>query len=143
MGVVFTNGCFDLIHIGHIKLLKECEKLGGIVVVGINTDESVRRLKGGGRPINPQDERAEILASLEMVDLVVLFDEDTPLELIKEIKPHILVKGGDYNKDEIVGAKEVEGWGGEVVIFPLIEGISTSTKLEKIYESVRDNTGET
>lgn len=143
MGVVFTNGCFDIIHAGHIKVFRECEELGGIVIVGLNSDESVKRLKGEGRPINPQEERAMVLSSLEMVDIVVVFDEDTPLELIKEIRPDYIVKGGDYDEDDVVGGEEIREWGGEVVIVPLVAGVSTTDKLRNVYESLRDNTGET
>lgn len=143
MDIVFTNGCFDIIHTGHIKLLRECEKSGGIVIVGLNSDSSVRRLKGENRPINSQEERAEVLASLEMVDLVVIFEEDTPQELIRELKPDVLVKGGDYEEKDIVGAKEVKEWGGEVLIVPLVEGVSTTGKMRELYESLRDNSSQT
>jgi D-beta-D-heptose 7-phosphate kinase/D-beta-D-heptose 1-phosphate adenosyltransferase len=132
MGVVFTNGCFDIIHAGHIKLFKECENLGGIVVVGLNSDESVRRIKGSSRPINTEDDRAEVLSSLEMVDLVVIFNEDTPLELIKEIRPDYIVKGADWKEDEVVGGEEIKEWDGEVVIVPLLKGVSTTGIVKRI-----------
>jgi len=130
--IVFTNGCFDIIHIGHIRLLKRCWELGDIVVVGLNSDKSVFRLKGEGRPIMKQNERAEILSSLFMVDYVVIFDEDDPVNLIRFIKPHILVKGSDYSIDEVLGRKEVESWGGSVELFPLIKGVSTTDIISKI-----------
>ncbi|MGQ9706504.1 MAG: D-glycero-beta-D-manno-heptose 1-phosphate adenylyltransferase [bacterium] len=130
--VVFTNGCFDLLHIGHVRLLKRCRELGDVVVVGLNSDRSVCRLKGDGHPIFPQNERAEILSSLSFVDYVVIFNEDDPLNLIKIVKPDILVKGGDYTLEEIIGRKEVESWGGRVEIFPLVDGFSTTDIIDRI-----------
>ena len=124
--IVFTNGCFDVIHAGHVHLLEEAAKLGDALFLGLNDDDSVRRLKGEGRPFFPLNLRAKTLASLTAVDYVVPFPEDTPIELIKAIKPDILVKGGDYTTDTIVGAEEVLSWGGKVVVIPLLEGISTS-----------------
>jgi len=140
MGLVFTNGCFDILHAGHIYLLRQAKKEGGVLFVGLNSDQSTRRLKGGERPVMPQDERAEILCAVEMVDGVIIFEEDTPLELIKEIRPQVLVKGGDYDKDEIVGAKEVESWGGRVVIVPYKPGFSSSEIIRRIVAGGRDNT---
>ncbi|RKZ22146.1 D-glycero-beta-D-manno-heptose 1-phosphate adenylyltransferase [bacterium] len=130
--IVFTNGCFDLIHRGHIEYLKKAKSYGDVLVIGLNTDDSVRRIKGEKRPIIPENDRAFILSSFYFVDYVVLFDEDTPLNLILQVKPDVLVKGGDYKKHEIVGAREVEGWGGEVVIIPYIKGQSTSGIIERI-----------
>jgi len=125
--IVFTNGVFDILHKGHIYSLSEAAKEGDYLVLGLNTDASVKRLKGESRPVNDQVSRALILASLVMVDAVVLFDEDTPLELIKAIMPDVLVKGGDYTVEQIAGAKEVMANGGRVVINPILEGFSTSS----------------
>ena len=125
--IVFTNGCFDLLHIGHIRNLKEAKKLGDILIVGLNSDASVRRLKPQ-RPINEESQRAEVLASLEMVDFVTLFSEDTPYELIKSLRPDVLVKGGDWKKEDIVGSDIV----AEVHSLPFVPGVSTSAIIEKI-----------
>jgi D-beta-D-heptose 7-phosphate kinase/D-beta-D-heptose 1-phosphate adenosyltransferase len=125
--VVFTNGCFDIIHIGHVRYLKEAKGLGDILIVGLNSDRSVSSIKPN-RPINPQNHRAEILSSLEMVDYVVLFDEKTPYELIKLIQPDILVKGGDWKKEEIVGSDITR----ETYSLPYVEGVSTTGIIEKI-----------
>lgn len=130
--VVFSNGCFDILHAGHIEYLKEAKKLGDILVIGVNTDESVRRLKGKNRPINPLEDRIAILSALECVDYVVPFQEDTPLNLIKKIDPSILVKGGDYRMDTIVGAREVLERGGTVLTLPFRKGKSTTGVIEKI-----------
>jgi D-beta-D-heptose 7-phosphate kinase/D-beta-D-heptose 1-phosphate adenosyltransferase len=124
--VVFTNGCFDLLHVGHVRLLRQAAALGDYLVVGINSDESVRRLKGPGRPINDGESRAELLAALECVDAVTLFEEDTPLALIEATLPDVLVKGGDYRPEEVVGRAEVEAAGGRLVLIPLVEGFSTT-----------------
>jgi D-beta-D-heptose 7-phosphate kinase/D-beta-D-heptose 1-phosphate adenosyltransferase len=124
--VVFTNGCFDILHPGHISLLRTCASLGDFLVVGVNTDRSVRGLKGPSRPVVPLEGRMRVLESLRMVDLVIPFDEDTPLALIGEILPAVLVKGGDYTRDTVVGASEVEAAGGRVVIVPLEGGWSTT-----------------
>jgi D-beta-D-heptose 7-phosphate kinase/D-beta-D-heptose 1-phosphate adenosyltransferase len=129
--IVFTNGCFDILHPGHLDLLSKARALGDVLVVAINSDDSVRRLKGSMRPIFPQDERAEILRALEMVDYVCVFDEDTPFEAILEIRPDILVKGADW-AGNIVGAAEVEGWGGQVVDLPLMQGQSTTGIVERV-----------
>ena len=126
--IVFTNGVFDIIHPGHIEVLKHARGLGDMLIVGINSDESVRRLKGKERPILSLEERMEIISSIRYVDIVVPFDEDTPYNLIDFLKPHILVKGGDYRPDEVVGRSIVE----EVVIVPLRKGISTSNIIERI-----------
>ena len=124
--VVFTNGCFDLLHIGHVTLLDEARREGGRLVVGINSDASVRRLKGPSRPIVEEHARARVLAALEAVDAVVVFDEPTPLELMIALRPDVIVKGGDYSADEIVGANEVKSWGGRVKIVKFVEGFSTT-----------------
>jgi D-beta-D-heptose 7-phosphate kinase/D-beta-D-heptose 1-phosphate adenosyltransferase len=130
--VVFTNGCFDLLHVGHIRYLEKARMLGDVLVVGINSDQSVRAIKGPRRPILPEEERAEILSGLWCVDYVTLFDESTPLELITTIQPGVLVKGGDWSKETTVGREVVEGSGGEVVILPLIDGSSSSNIIETI-----------
>ncbi len=124
--VVFTNGCFDLLHSGHVTLLEVAAGEGDLLIVGLNSDSSVRRLKGVGRPVQPEAERAEALLDVEAVNVVTIFSEDTPLELIESIKPDVLVKGGDYSKDEIVGSDIVLSRGGEVVRVPLLQGISTT-----------------
>ncbi|HTS43233.1 MAG TPA: D-glycero-beta-D-manno-heptose 1-phosphate adenylyltransferase [Puia sp.] len=130
--IAFTNGIFDILHEGHIASLSQAASEADYLVVGVNSDASVKRLKGTDRPINGQQSRAIILASLLMVDVVIIFEEDTPLELIKMIMPDVLVKGGDYTLDEIVGAKEVMANGGKVVINPLVEGFSTTGIIEKM-----------
>lgn len=130
--LVFTNGVFDILHTGHISLLSEAAKYGHILIVGLNTDASVKRLKGPERPVNDEQARALVLASLLMVDAVVLFDEDTPLHLVNAIQPDVLVKGGDYSIETIVGAKEVLANGGEVNIIPTIEGYSTTGIINKM-----------
>jgi len=124
--IVFTNGVFDLLHKGHIFSLSQAKKQGDILIIGLNSDNSVKRLKGDSRPINDQEARALLLASLIMVDAVVVFEEDTPLKLITSILPDVLVKGGDYTIDEIAGAKEVIENGGKVVINPILDGYSTT-----------------
>lgn len=130
--VVFTNGCFDILHLGHVRYLSEAADLGDILIVGLNSDASVKRLKGDTRPINTQEQRAEILASLFFVEAVIIFDEDTPENLIQEVAPHVLVKGGDYSPDQIAGADFVKSTGGEVAIIPLTEGYSTSSFIDKL-----------
>src|SRR5215831_16099932 len=129
--VVFTNGCFDILHSGHIDLLTQACALGDVLVVAINTDQSVSRMKGPSRPIIPEDERAELLNGLDVVDFVCCFDEDTPLQAILEIQPDVLVKGADWAAN-IVGQSEVESWGGKVVALPLIKGRSTSGIVERV-----------
>lgn len=124
--IVFTNGCFDIVHAGHVQVLAAAAAQGDVLVVGLNRDASVRRLKGAGRPLQDEDSRALVLAALAVVDVVVLFDEDTPLELIRTLQPNVLVKGGDYAVADIVGAEEVLAGGGEVVVVPLRDGYSTS-----------------
>jgi D-glycero-beta-D-manno-heptose 1-phosphate adenylyltransferase len=130
--IAFTNGCFDVLHAGHITSLSEAAKLADILVVGLNADSSVKQLKGPDRPINNQESRALLLASLSMVDAVVLFSEPTPLELIKSFMPDFLIKGGDYKIEEIAGSKEVLEAGGKVVINPIIEGFSSTSLIEKL-----------
>ena len=131
--IAFTNGCFDILHEGHIFSLSQAAGEGDFLVVGVNSDASVRKLKGEHRPVNAQVSRATLLASLIMVDAVVIFEEDTPLELINTLLPDILVKGGDYTVDQIAGAKEVIANGGKVVINPILEGFSTTALIEKIH----------
>ena len=138
--IVFTNGCFDLIHLGHVRYLEKAKSLGDILVVGINSDRSVQSLKGPERPILPEEERAEILSSLECVDYVTIFNELTPFELISSLQPHILVKGGDWTKETTVGKEIVEKSGGEVVILPFVEGSSTSNLIETILERYEKRT---
>ncbi|MGQ0792599.1 MAG: D-glycero-beta-D-manno-heptose-7-phosphate kinase [Deltaproteobacteria bacterium] len=130
--VVFTNGCFDLLHAGHLEILKRAKALGDVLVVGVNSDASVRRLKGDARPIVGEADRAAMLAALECVDYAVIFHEDTPINLIREIKPDVLVKGGDYAAESVAGADEIKSWGGEMVLVPLIEGVSTSALIERM-----------
>jgi len=130
--IVFTNGCFDILHIGHIRYLEDAKSLGDILVVGLNSDYSVRILKGPERPILPEKERAEILSGLWCVDYITIFNEPTPLELISLLQPHILVKGGDWTKETTVGREVVERLGGKVVILPFIEGSSSSNLIETI-----------
>ena len=130
--VVFTNGCFDLLHPGHIETLEKARSLGDVLVVGVNSDRSVRQMKGAGRPILPERERAEILAALECVDGVVIFEQPTPREIVAALLPDVLVKGGDWASDQIVGREEVEAAGGEVISIPLVAGYSTTAMLEKI-----------
>ena len=129
--IVFTNGCFDILHVGHTRYLHEARKLGDILVLALNSDSSVRSIKGDPRPFIPQDERAYV-ASLEAVDYVTLFDDDTPRVLIEYLKPDVLVKGGDWAEEDIVGREEVRTWGGTVAIIPEIQGKSTTNILEKI-----------
>jgi len=133
--VVFTNGCFDLLHPGHIRSLETARSLGDALIVGLNDDESVRTLKGPGRPVIPEKERAEILASLECVDAVVIFKELTPQRVISLLLPDVLVKGGDWPGNQIVGREEVEAAGGKVVLVDVVEGYSTSQLLKKIREA--------
>jgi len=130
--VVFTNGVFDLLHKGHIFSLSQAAKQGDVLIIGLNADSSVKRLKGENRPINDQDARALLLASLILVDAVVIFEEDTPLKLITSVLPDVLVKGGDYTVDEIAGAKEVIANGGKVVINPILDGFSTTAIINAI-----------
>jgi D-glycero-beta-D-manno-heptose 1-phosphate adenylyltransferase len=130
--IVFTNGCFDLLHVGHVRYLKDAKAQGDVLIVGLNSDRSVRRIKGLSRPIVPENERAEVLASLACVDYVTLFDEPDPLVTIEMLKPQVLVKGADWKEEAIVGKDFVEAGGGRVVRIPLAEGVSTSRIIEKI-----------
>ncbi|HUO53078.1 MAG TPA: D-glycero-beta-D-manno-heptose 1-phosphate adenylyltransferase [Gemmatimonadaceae bacterium] len=131
--VVFTNGVFDLLHPGHVDLLAAARAQGDALIVGVNTDDSVRRLgKGPDRPVRTEGERALVLAALEAVDAVAAFDQDTPLELILALRPDVIVKGGDYTPDTVVGRREVESWGGRVAIVPLTPGQSTTAIIEKL-----------
>lgn len=130
--LVFTNGCFDVLHRGHVEYLAAARALGAALVVGLNTDASVRRLKGQGRPLNPQDDRAYVLAGLAAVDAVTYFDDDTPRDLIAALLPDVLVKGGDYRAEDVVGGAEVRAAGGRVVIAPLVPGRSTTGLLQRI-----------
>ena len=130
--VVFTNGCFDLLHRGHVEYLQAARGFGDLLIVGLNSDGSVERLKGSGRPYVPQEDRAAVLSALACVDYVCIFDEDTPLELITALKPQILVKGKDYELTEVVGAEEVKGWGGEVRLVDLVPHRSTTEMAERI-----------
>ena len=130
--IVFTNGCFDLLHPGHVDYLTKAKALGDILIVGLNDDASVKRLKGNNRPIQPLKDRAVLLAALASVDHVVPFSEDTPLELIKVVKPDVLVKGGDYTMDQMIGKEFVESRGGSVNIIPFLEGYSTSKLVQRL-----------
>jgi D-beta-D-heptose 7-phosphate kinase/D-beta-D-heptose 1-phosphate adenosyltransferase len=130
--IVFTNGCFDLLHVGHVTLLEDCHKFGTKLVLGLNADASVQRLKGPTRPVVGENERARVMAALAAVDAVVLFEEDTPLELICAIKPDVLVKGGDYSVDTVVGHEVVLAAGGRVEIVPTVEGFSTTNIVKKL-----------
>ena len=130
--LVFTNGCFDILHVGHVRYLAEARRLGDALLVAINSDRSVRALKGAGRPVMCESERAEILAALEAVDFVTVFDDESPRTLISEVLPDVLVKGGDYRPDEIHGREEVERAGGRVLSLPFVEGASTTGVIERI-----------
>ncbi len=130
--IAFTNGCFDLLHVGHVRYLQQARSLGDVLVVALNSDESVRRLKGPSRPILPEQERAEILAALASVDFVTIFEEDDPLAVIKAVDPDILVKGGDWSADKIIGRDYVEARGGKVQTIPYVAGASTSGIIERI-----------
>jgi rfaE bifunctional protein nucleotidyltransferase chain/domain len=130
--VVFTNGCFDILHLGHVDYLEKARQTGTKMIVGVNADSSVRQLKGQSRPVNNEYARARILAALEFVDLVIIFEEETPLNLINELLPDILVKGDDYSIDTIVGAKEVIAHGGKVTTIPLVPTYSTTNIIQKL-----------
>ena len=130
--IVFTNGCFDLIHLGHLEILARSADLGDKLIVGINSDMSIKKIKGNSRPIIEEDSRAKQLAAIEFIDAVILFNEDTPYDLINILKPDVLTKGGDYKKNDIVGNQLINKEQGEVVIIPLTQGYSTTSILEKI-----------
>jgi D-beta-D-heptose 7-phosphate kinase / D-beta-D-heptose 1-phosphate adenosyltransferase len=136
--IVFTNGCFDLFHVGHLAVLEQAKRLGDCLVVALNTDRSVRALKGPGRPIISEDSRAKLVAALPCVDAVVLFDEETPLSLIRAVQPNVLAKGGDYAEDEVVGARDMKSWGGKVALIPVVEGFSTTAILRRALLSSQD-----
>ncbi len=138
--IVFTNGVFDMVHQGHLSLLNQAAAFSDILIVGVNSDSSVKKLKGDSRPVNDEYSRALLLASLIMVDAVIIFDEETPINLIKTIKPNVLVKGGDYTVNNIVGAKEILDNGGEVKIVKIEEGFSTSLIIEKAKKATGLNT---
>jgi D-glycero-beta-D-manno-heptose 1-phosphate adenylyltransferase len=135
--VVLTNGCFDILHVGHVRYLAKARKMGDCLIVGMNTDRSVRTIKGENRPIVPEKERAEVLAALSFVDYVVLFDEPDPLRLIAALEPDILVKGADWAKDEIVGREAVQKTGGKVARIPLVPGSSSTNIIQKILKTHR------
>jgi D-beta-D-heptose 7-phosphate kinase/D-beta-D-heptose 1-phosphate adenosyltransferase len=130
--IAFTNGCFDILHVGHVRYLREAKKTADVLVLALNSDSSVRSIKGEKRPLMNENERAEMLAALEFVDFVTIFEELTPLELINCLKPDILIKGGDWPEEKVVGREEVKKWGGRVAIIPEIEGKSTTNIVEKI-----------
>jgi rfaE bifunctional protein nucleotidyltransferase chain/domain len=130
--IAFTNGCFDILHVGHVRYLREAKKTADVLVLALNSDSSVRSLKGEERPLMNEKERAEILAALEFIDFVTIFNELTPLELINYLKPDILIKGGDWPEEKVVGREEVKKWGGRVAIIPEVEGKSTTNIVEKI-----------
>lgn len=130
--IAFTNGCFDILHVGHVRYLKEARKCADVLVLALNSDSSVRALKGSTRPLVPEAERAEVLAALECVDFITIFSEATPLELICYLKPDILIKGGDWPEDQVVGRNEIKQWGGYVRLIPEVAGKSTTNIVEKI-----------
>lgn len=134
--VVFTNGCFDILHKGHVQYLAKAADLGDFFILGLNSDRSVKTLKGEGRPVNNEQDRAIVLSALHFIDAIVIFDEDTPERLIRQVKPDVLVKGGDWQPEQIAGADFVKSNGGEVVIIDFVEGYSTTSTIEKI----KDNT---
>ncbi len=138
--IVFTNGCFDLLHLGHVRYLEEAKALGDVLVVGVNSDSSVRKLKGPKRPILPQKERTEILSGLGCVDYITIFNEADPLKLITSLKPNFLVKGGDWTKEQIVGREVVERSGGELAIIPFVKGVSTSNVIDIILKRYEKRT---
>lgn len=130
--IVFTNGCFDILHTGHLKYLEAAKKKGAILIVGLNSDASVKRIKGETRPLNAENERAYILSGLACVDFVIIFNEDTPYRLISALTPDVLVKGSDWNKDKIVGRDILKSYGGKVTVIPYIKGFSTTAIIKKI-----------
>jgi rfaE bifunctional protein nucleotidyltransferase chain/domain len=135
--IVFTNGCFDILHTGHIRYLREAKALGDILIVGLNSDSSVKSIKGDNRPIIPEDERAEMLAALEDIDYIVIFSEDTPLNLLSTLEPDILAKGGDYKINQVVGRELVEAYGGKVIVLGEVKKYSTSDIIDRILERYR------
>jgi D-beta-D-heptose 7-phosphate kinase/D-beta-D-heptose 1-phosphate adenosyltransferase len=137
--IAFTNGCFDILHVGHIRYLREAKKTADVLVLALNSDSSVRAIKGEKRPLMSEEERAEILAALEFIDFVTIFQELTPLELINYLKPDVLIKGGDWPEEKIVGGEEIKKWGGRVVIIPEVTGKSTTNIVEKIIKMYCSN----
>jgi D-beta-D-heptose 7-phosphate kinase/D-beta-D-heptose 1-phosphate adenosyltransferase len=140
--IAFTNGCFDILHVGHVRYLREAKKTADVLVLALNSDSSVRSIKGEERPLVNENERAEMLAALEFVDFITIFEELTPLELIICLKPDILIKGGDWPEEKVVGREEVKKWGGRVAIIPEIEGKSTTNivdKIKKLYCSNKES----
>lgn len=135
--IAFTNGCFDILHVGHVRYLKEARKRGDLLILALNSDASVRAIKGERRPLLPENERAEVVASLEAVDYVTLFHETTPLRLIEYLRPDVLVKGGDWSEEAVVGRDAVRSWGGNVVIVPMVEGASTTNIVETVLRAYR------
>jgi len=129
--VIFTNGCFDILHVGHVTYLEQAKGLGDTLVVGLNSDNSVKQLKGDRRPINSWQDRATVLSALSSVDLVIGFDEETPLQLIQSLRPDVITKGGDYKIEEMIGKSVVESYGGEVIILPYVQGYSTTEILDR------------
>jgi rfaE bifunctional protein nucleotidyltransferase chain/domain len=132
--IAFTNGCFDILHVGHVRYLREARRLGDLLILGLNSDTSVRAIKGEKRPLVPEAERAEVVASLTAVDFVTLFDETTPLKLIEFLHPDCLIKGGDWGEEAVVGGDAVRSWGGRVAIIPLIPGASTTNIVERVLQ---------
>lgn len=130
--IAFTNGCFDILHIGHVRYLREAKKTADILVLALNSDASVKKIKGEKRPLVPQEDRAEIMAALEFIDFVTIFDETTPLKLINLLKPDVLIKGGDWAEDDVVGRDEIKKWGGKLMLIPEIKGKSTTSIVDKI-----------
>jgi rfaE bifunctional protein nucleotidyltransferase chain/domain len=130
--IAFTNGCFDILHVGHVRYLREAKKTADVLVLALNSDSSVRSIKGEERPLVPENERAEVLSALEFIDFITIFPELTPLELINYLKPDVLIKGGDWPEEKVVGREEVKKWGGRVAIIPEVEGKSTTNIVEKI-----------
>ncbi len=130
--IAFTNGCFDILHVGHVRYLREAKKTADVLVLALNSDSSVRSIKGEKRPLMNENERAELLAALEFIDFITIFPELTPLELINYLKPDVLIKGGDWPEEKIVGREEIKKWGGRVAIIPEVEGKSTTNIVEKI-----------
>lgn len=135
--IAFTNGCFDILHVGHVRYLREAKKTADVLILALNSDISVRTIKGEKRPLVPQDERADVVAALESIDYVTLFDEPTPLELIEYLRPDVLIKGGDWAEENIVGRNAVKSWGGRVVVIPETEGASTTNIIDKVLKVYR------
>jgi D-beta-D-heptose 7-phosphate kinase/D-beta-D-heptose 1-phosphate adenosyltransferase len=133
--IAFTNGCFDILHVGHTRYLRDARKTGDVLILALNSDASVRAIKGEKRPLVPEAERADVVASLEAVDYVTIFDELTPLELIEFLQPDVIVKGGDWSEENVVGRQSVRKWGGKVVIIPETKGASTTNIVEKIIKT--------